>query len=320
MEFKDYYAVLGVDRKASQDEIQRAYRKLARKLHPDVNKGPDADARFKEIGEAYEVLKDPEKRVKYDRYGAAWKAREHGTPPPPGYEDVRFDFDLGDLGGFGGGGSGFSSFFEMLFGSGARARRPQAAGPFGFEVPFDGGRGGGDQEATIALPLESAITGGKQEIALTEPGTGERRTYTVNIPPGVRPGGRIRLRGKGAPSRGNGPRGDLYLRVEVLPHPRYRLEGNDLRTTLEVSPWEAALGGQVTLDTLQGRLGVRIPPGSSSGRLVRLRGQGFPTSNGERGDLLAEIKIVVPETLSASERELFEKLAATSEFRARAGT
>jgi curved DNA-binding protein len=313
VEYKDYYAILGVDKSASQDEIQKAYRKLARKYHPDVNANPQAENKFKEIGEAYEALKDPEKRSKYDRYGSAWKAAQRGGPSPPGFEGFEFDFGGpggGFAGGFGGagfpgGGSGFSSFFDMLFGG-----RPGAASanPFG---------GGLDREATLVLTLEEAASGGKRELAVEDPGGGGRKTYTVNIPPGVKPGGRIRLRGKGAAAPRSEARGDLYLKVEVLPHPRFTLDGSDLRTTLEVTPWEAALGGQLPVETLSGRLTVRIPPGSSSGRTVRLREQGFPTAEGGKGDLLAEIKIVIPEPLSEQERALFQQLAEASSFRRR---
>ncbi len=315
MDYKDYYATLGVSRDASQEDIQKAYRKLARKYHPDVNASPEAENKFKELGEAYEALKDPEKRAKYDRYGTAWRAAQRGGPTPSGFEDIRFDFgDMRDFerGGFGGadfrgGASGFSSFFDMLFG-GRGGVREATTSPFG--------RSGADQEATIALTLEEAAAGGKRELVISDPASGERKTYTVNIPPGVRPGGRIRLRGKGGPAWGNGPRGDLYLRVELLPHPRFRLDGYDLRTSLEVTPWEAALGSQVPVSTLNGNLSVKIPAGSSSGRVIRLRGKGFPMSEG-KGDLLAEIKIVVPPELTAEERRLFEELAAVSEFKPR---
>lgn len=317
MDYKDYYSVLGVDRKASQDDIQKAYRKLARKYHPDVNSSEEAEDRFKEIGEAYEALKDPERREKYDRYGSAWKAAQRGGAPPPGYEDFRFD--MNDLGGGGfGGGSGFSSFFDMLFGGG----RPGAGGgpgmgggsPFGGAgSPFGGAAAMNlDQEAKLALSLEEAAGGGKREITLADPG-GSQRTYTVNIPAGVRPGGRIRLRGKGKVGP-NGQRGDLYLRVDVLPHPRFRLDGYNLRTNLDITPWEAALGSQVPVDTLNGQLQVKIPAGSSSGRTIRLKGQGFPIPAGGKGNLLAEIRIVVPDELGDEEKELFEKLAETSDF------
>ncbi|HRC84930.1 MAG TPA: DnaJ C-terminal domain-containing protein [Thermoanaerobaculia bacterium] len=316
MDYKDYYATLGVARDASQEDIQKAYRKLARKYHPDVNTAAGAEDKFKEIGEAYEVLKDPDKRGKYDQFGHAWRAAQRGgngqgSQGFEGFEGFGFDFgnlrDFANLGGAGRGGSGFSSFFEMLFGRGAG---------MGAEAhPW--GEGGNDQEATITLSLDEAASGGKRQITVTEE-SGERRALTVNIPPGVRPGGRIRLRGKGGMSRRGGARGDLYLRIEILPHPRFRLDGQDIRTSLEISPWEAVLGGQMPIETLTGRLQVRIPPGSSSGRVIRLRGQGFPQPSGERGDLLAEIKIVVPEELSDTERQLYQQLAEASKARARA--
>jgi curved DNA-binding protein len=311
LDYKDYYATLGVSRDASPDDIQKSYRKLARKFHPDVNASPEAEDRFKEVGEAYAVLKDAEKRSKYDRYGTAWKAAQRGGSPPPGFEDAHFDFDLGDLGGgFGPGASGFSSFFDMLFGGSHPGGGPRGA------TRVEWPQAGVDQEATLVLSLEEAAAGGKREITVSDPSGGGRKTYTVTIPAGVRPGGRIRLRGKGA-SRGSGPRGDLYLKVEVLPHPRFRLDGPNIRTTLEVTPWEAALGSQVPVETLNGRLSVKIPPGSSSGRTIRLKEQGFPLPAGGKGDLLAEIRIVVPEELSARERELFEELARESPFQPR---
>ncbi len=319
MDYKDYYAILGVARDASQEEIQKAYRKLARKVHPDVNQSPEAEDKFKEIGEANEVLKDPEKRAKYDRFGSAWKAAQSGggSRPGQGFEFDGFDFGgFGDFGGFrsggaGAGGSGFSSFFEALFGRGGAGGPGPGAGGGGAWGPW--AQGGTDQEATISLTLEEAATGGKRQIALNDPETGQRRSFTVNIPSGVKPGGRIRLRGRGG-GREGGPRGDLYLRVELLPHPRFRLEGQDIRAHLEVTPWEAALGAQVSLDTLTGRVSVRIPPGSSSGRVVRLRGQGFPRPSGDgKGDLLAEIRIVVPAELSEKQRRLYEELASAEE-------
>ncbi|HEX4955313.1 MAG TPA: J domain-containing protein [Thermoanaerobaculia bacterium] len=318
MDYKDYYAALGVARDASQEEIQKAYRKLARKVHPDVNQTPEAEEKFKEIGEAYEVLKDPEKRAKYDRFGSAWKAAQSGGGRPPhGFEGFE-GFDFGDLGGFGGfraggggtGASGFSSFFESLFGRSA-AGGPAAGAGGGAWGPW--AQGGTDQEASISLTLEEAAGGGKRQISLADPETGQRRSMTVNIPAGVKPGGRIRLRGRGG-GREGGPRGDLYLRIELLPHPRFQLEGQDIRTHLEVTPWEAALGAQVSLDTLSGRVTVRIPPGSSSGRVVRLRGQGFPRPSGDgKGDLLAEIRIVVPTELTEKQRRLYEELASAEE-------
>jgi len=311
LDYKDYYALLGVARGASQDEIQKAYRKLARKYHPDVNNSPEAEDKFKEVGEAYEVLKNADKRAKYDQYGSAWKAAQRGGSPPPGYENHRFDFGkMGEAAGFDFGSSGFSSFFEMLFGGGRGAR----GGP----RPATAARGGVDQEATIVLTLEEAAQGGKREIAVSDP-MGNRKSFKVAIPAGVRPRGRIRLRGKGGERAPGGPRGDLYLKIDLMPHPHFRLDGHNIRTTLDITPAEAALGSQVPVETLNGRLQVRIPAGTSSGRTIRLRGKGFPkSSGGDHGDLLAEIRIVISEALSERERELYEELSEVSSFRSRA--
>lgn len=336
MEFKDYYQTLGVDKDASQDDIQKAYRKLARKHHPDVNKDPDSETKFKEIGEAYAVLKDPEKRKKYDRFGMAWdKAQTQGDGAPPNWENIDFDFDLGggrtrvDFGGRGGmggmGGEGFSSFFDMLFGGGG----------FGGGAP--GGPGGGfqgqrttrgaraqaargaDTEAPISLSLEDAAQGGQRELVLTDPSTGRRKTVSVNIPAGLKPGQRIRLAGQGREGYG-GERGDLYLKIDVTPSADFRLEGVDVHTELPVTPWEAVLGGKARLKTLDGDVTVKIPPGSSSGQKIRLRSKGYPKTAGngkERGDLYATLRIVVPKQASAEEKELYEKLADVSSFEAR---
>ncbi|HEY6553465.1 MAG TPA: DnaJ C-terminal domain-containing protein [Vicinamibacteria bacterium] len=322
MDYKDYYAILGVKKDASEDDIQKAYRKLARKFHPDVNKAPEAETKFKEIGEAYEVLKDADKRQKYDQYGSAWKRAQQTGAPPPGWEGVHFDFGQGG-GGFGGADGDFSSFFDMLFG-GARpgARGGRGASFSGFGGQGFGGQGfggGGDTEATITLSLEEAVRGGKREIVLSDPGTGQRKTLSVRIPEGVRAGQRIRLAGQGQPGMGGGA-GDLYLKIEIEPDPRYKVDGANLQTTVAVTPWEAALGGDAEVQTLDGPVRVKIPAGSSTGRKIRLRGRGLPQaggSAGDRGDLLAEIRIVVPETLSERERELFEQLAEASSFRAR---
>lgn len=324
MEYKDYYAILGVKKDASQDDIQKAYRKLARKFHPDVNKAPEAEVKFKEIGEAYEVLKDEDKRQKYDQYGSAWKRAQQTGAPPPGWEGINFDF--GGMGGQGGfGGSEFSSFFDMLFGGrrgagGAGAGFPGFGGMGGNPAGFGGQRGGGgDSEATLSISLEEAVRGGKREITLSDPNTGQRRTLSVKIPEGVRAGQRIRLAGQGQQGMGGGAAGDLYLKIEIEPDPRFRVEGSDLHTAVAVAPWEAALGGDAEVQTLDGAVRVRIPAGSSSGRKIRLRGRGLPQAgNGAKGDLLAEIRIMVPEQLSERERELFEQLAEASSFRARA--
>jgi curved DNA-binding protein len=307
--YRDYYEALGVPRGASSEEIRAAYRKLARQYHPDVNKDPDAEERFKEVSEAYEVLRDPEKRERYDRLGSNWRAGDDvssaasgfgGFQPGEGYEDVRVSF--GDGAGFG----DFSDLFEGLFG--ARTGRGFAGG--GFTRP----RRGADVEAELELSLEEAATGGHRWVAL--PGG---RSYEVTIPPGVRDGQRIRLAGEGREGSGGGPVGDLLLRVRIRRHPRFRLEGDDLYTDLPVSPWEAALGATVDLKTLDGRVQVKVPAGSSCGRRLRLRGEGMPRSDGGRGDLYAEVRILVPKKLSRAERKAFEQLAETSKFDPRAG-
>ncbi len=325
MDYKDYYGILGVARGASQDEVQRAYRKLARKFHPDINKTAEADQKFKDINEAYEVLKDSDKRAKYDRFGSAWKQAQQTGAPPPGFEEIFSQFGFGGGGGgggFGGGrgfrgqgtriefdggaGSPFSSFFETLFGGGGM-------GGGGFRAAESPARAVGlDHEAKIVLSLEEAGRGGKREIQLSDPATGKKRKLRVTIPRGIRPGQKIRLAGQGG--NRSGRRGDLYLTVDLLPHPNFRLDGANLQTTLPVTPWDAALGGQATLETLDGTVTVRVPAGSSSGRKIRLRGKGFPAGNGTFGDLLAEIRVMVPETLSDRQRELFEQLKEASDF------
>jgi curved DNA-binding protein len=300
LDYKDYYAVLGIAKAASQDDIQKSYRKLARKFHPDVNKDQKAEAKFKEIGEAYEVLKDPEKRKKYDQLGMAWN-RAGG--PPPGWQEVNFGQGGAgfDFSGFGGSG-GFSDFFEMLFGAGG----PGAGG--GRRAGGFAAQAGGNSETTLPLTVEEAVCGGARELTVSDPATGQRRTLTVRIPEGVRPGQKIRLAGKGAPGLGGGPPGDLLLKVEVVPDPRFRLEGADIHTAVPVQPWEAALGADADVETPTGTVRIKVPAGSSSGRKIRLRGKGLTQSGGEKGDLLAEIKIVVPDQLSERERELYEQL------------
>jgi curved DNA-binding protein len=311
--FRDYYEALGVSRDASTEDIRRAYRKLARENHPDVNKDPGAEDRFKEISEAYEVLRDPEKREQYDRFGANWKAGQDvsgatgfgGRPGGAGfgfggreeYGDVRVDFGGGD----------FSDFFDGLFG--ARGRRADARGGFdGFSMR------GSDLEAELELSLEEAARGGRRKISL-----GEGRDYEVNIPPGVRDGQRIRLAGEGGRGASNGPSGDLFLRVRIRPHRRFRLEGRDLYVDLPITPWEGVLGAEVEVPTLDGTTRVKVPPGSSTGRKLRLRGQGYPGPRGGKGDLYAAVKVEVPKQPTPEERELFERLAEVSRFDPRKG-
>jgi curved DNA-binding protein len=295
VEYKDYYEVLGVPREASQDEIRLAYRKLARQYHPDLNRESDAEERFKELGEAYEVLSDPDKRERYDRVGTEWRARE-GTSADGNFEDFV------DRQGFGGdvpfefGEGAFSEFFERLFGDGAGAR---TAGPLR----------GLDREAVLELSLEDALAGGRRRLSLQDD-----RSLDVNVPAGVRDGQLIRLANQGAPGRDGGPSGDLYLRVRLKPHRTFRRRGDDLDLDLPVAPWEAALGATLPVPTLTGTARVRVPAGSSSGRRLRLRGRGLPKRGGGHGDLHAIVKVTVPKHLSEQERDLFEKLAEVSEF------
>jgi curved DNA-binding protein len=304
--FRDYYESLGVSRDASPEEIRRAYRALARKHHPDVNKEAGAEDRFKEISEAYEVLRDPDKRARYDQLGANWRAGQDvsGEPDFSGFEgfggfggdNVRFDF----------GGEDFSEFFSGLFGQRSRTQRSNGSERFS--------RRGGDQEAVLELSLEEVAAGGKRRISLAD-----GRDFEVNVPRGVRDGQRIRLAGEGEAGRGGGPPGDMFLRVRIRPHPRFRVDGRDLQTDLPVTPWEAALGATVEVRTLTGSARVRVPAGSSSDRRLRLRGEGLPDPQGRHGDLYAVVKIRVPKTLSDAERALFEQLAAASHFDPRKG-
>jgi curved DNA-binding protein len=334
VEYKDYYKTLGVERAATQQEIQRAYRKLARKHHPDISKESGAEERFKEITEAYEVLKDADKRKKYDQFGQAWKQSERaGGGPPPGWEQVIFGaggpggarYDFGGfggpgMGGFGGaGGSGFSDFFEMLFGQRMQGANLGGPGMGGGGYRADWQQRGNDQEAHIQLTLEEAASGGERSITLSDPENGTQQSMRVKIPRGIRPGQKIRLAAKGGAGSGGGPPGDLFLNVDVLPHGRFRLEGTDLHTTLPITPWEAALGGTAQLETLEGTVTVRIPAGSPAGRKIRLRGYGYPQQRGGKGDLYAELEVVVPPQLTERERELFAELAKVSSFNPRQG-
>jgi curved DNA-binding protein len=306
LDYKDYYATLGVKKDASQDEIQKAYRKLARKFHPDVNKDSQAEVKFKEIGEAYEVLKDPDKRKRYDHLGSNWNRMGGGQGgPPPGWEGINFDFGQGG----GGGAAGFSDFFEMLFGGGAGGRRRGAPAGFGGAGFGGGSQAGGDSEATISLSVEEAVRGGSREIAIADSSTGQRKTLTIKIPEGVRSGQKIRLSGQGSQGMGGGPAGDLFLKIEIAPDPRYKVEGSDILTFVPVQAPVAALGGEADVETPTGTLRVKIPAGSSSGRKIRLRGRGLSQSGGAKGDLLAEIRIVIPEPLTDRERELYQQLA-----------
>lgn len=324
MEYKDYYAVLGVDRNASKEEISKAYKRLAREYHPDLNKGSGSEDKFKELNEAYEVLKDPETRKRYDTLGANWK---HGAPfePPPGWaggpgQHVHFDF-----GGGGGGGSGFSDFFETIFGGFGRGRRgggPSAGGPgmggggINIEDLFGaGGPGGGfgqpapqrgqDVESTLTIQLEDSFRGAKKAVEFSGP-SGKRR-YDVTIPRGIRDGERIRLAGQGRAGPG-GTAGDLYVTLQIAPHPQFEVQGDDLVTRVEVPAWDAALGCKVQVPTPEGEVTMTLPRGCSSGQRLRLKGRGMPRRNGSAGDLYAELKITVPKQLNDEQERLFRSL------------
>jgi curved DNA-binding protein len=305
----DFYAALGVSRTASQEEIQRAYRRLARTYHPDVNKDPGAEERFKEISEAYDVLSDPETRRRYDAFGPEFRQVPEGVDPetwararagagapgggPRGPQWEAADVNVEDL----------EDLFGDLLGRGTgRGRRRAGWGPVQ----------GADQEAELTLTVEDAYRGGRRSLTLSGPAG--PRSFDVNIPAGVVDGQRIRLAGQGASGSGGAPPGDLYLVVRIAPHPRYRVDGHDLYVDLPLSPWEAALGASVGLETPGGDATLKVPPGTSSGRRLRLKGRGLPNPRGQPGDLYAEAKILVPPRLTPEERRLFEELAGTSKF------
>jgi curved DNA-binding protein len=319
MKYIDYYKVLGVERDASQKEISKAYKKLARKYHPDLNKAKDAESKFKELSEAYEVLKDPEKRKRYDTLGSGWR---DGAPfeAPPGWE-VRYEYGPGGGGGPGGFGGmgGFSDFFETLFGAARGRGGGPGRGGFDLNDLFGGGgfrRGGQagaptaaqgqDMESELTLSLDDAYRGGKKQIELS--GANGARRLDVKIPPGVRDGERIRLSGQGMPGRGGGRGGDLYLKIKLAQHPIFSVEGDDLRVTVPIEAWDAALGTRVPVPTLDGEVQMTVPAGVSSGQKLRLRGKGLPRRGGGQGDLFAELRVVVPKKLSGEQEELWKKL------------
>lgn len=307
MEYKDYYKIMGLSRSATQDEIKRAYRKLARKYHPDVSKESNAEQRFKEIGEAYEVLKDPEKRAAYDRLGADWRAGQEFRPPPDwdrGFSFAGGGFTPGDA-------SQFSDFFESLFGRGfawGGGREVQARGE--------------DTYAKVVIDLEDAYHGATRTLNLrhTEVSPDGRpvvaeRALNVRIPKGVRPGQHIRLAGQGGAGRGQGEAGDLYLEVELRPHPLYRVEGRDVFLELPVAPWEAALGASVKAPTPTGAVDLKIPPGSANGRKLRLKGRGIPSK--PAGDLYVVLQIALPPAETEAAKALYRKMAEELRFNPR---
>lgn len=328
MKYKDYYQILGVSREAQPDEIKRAYRRLARKYHPDVSKEPDAEARFKEVSEAYEVLRDPEKRARYDQLGGRWREGEEFTPPP-GWE-AHYDFgDSFARDGFGGqpfrggayrgAGFDFSDFFESLFGAGGGGGGPRAGA-----ARARGARArGADQHLRIRISLEEAYAGAEKTLQLQRPEldahgqvTTKAQTLRVKIPAGVTPGQQIRLPGQGQAGLAGTGHGDLYLEVELLPHPLYQVEGKDVHLTLPIAPWEAALGATVKVPTLGGKVDLKVPAGSRSGQKLRLRGRGL---GGRRpGDQYVVLQIVTPAADSASARELYARMAREMAFNPRA--
>lgn len=343
MQYKDYYTTLGVKRGATEKEIKSAFRKLARKHHPDVNPGDrDSETRFKEISEAYEVLVDPEKRKKYDQFGSDWERYQQSAGGPGGFDFTKYSqtYSTGGGGGFEGfgagvGDEGFSDFFEMLFG---RARRGTAAGGGGF---YSGGRTrttprtGDDYEEQAEVTLEEAFNGTQRVLQLSVPEScptcsgrgvlnnrvcptcnGEGLTHRtkrleVKIPPGVHTGSRVRVAGEGGPGTAGGGKGDLYLRVHVLPNPRFERKGDDVYTTVQTPLYTAVLGGEVEVPTLKGtKLALRIPALTQNGRTFRLAGQGMPRLKdpGKRGDLFAKIELALPTDLTEPEKQLYEEL------------
>jgi curved DNA-binding protein len=310
VQFRDYYETLGVSKTASEDEIRTAFRKLARKYHPDVAKDKkEAEEKFKQINEAYEVLSDPEKRKKYDQLGANWN-QPGGFQPPPDWGTQQpgggfYRYGGGDGGAeFEFGGTGFSDFFEAFFGGG---RGKSAFGGFGRREA--GAERGNDVEADIMVPLEEALHGATRTVSLRRAGSNKVETYQVKIPRGVREGQRIRLAGQGEAGERGGKSGDLFLRVRLARHPDFRVEGSDLIHELKIPPWEAVLGTEIELQTLEGKVRLKIPPGTQNGQRFRLRGRGLPSSSGARGDLYVVIQIEVPKKITERERELWQELA-----------
>jgi curved DNA-binding protein len=317
MEYKDYYKLLGVSRSSSKEDIAKAFKKLARKFHPDLNpNNKGAEDKFKEINEAYEVLKDAKKRKLYDQFGSNW---EHGQnfQPPPGYENMQF--------GGGGGGGGFSDFFETAFGGGR-------GGSFrgGFQQGGFGGGGyqqrprrGSDSEATYELTLDEAFKGGAKSVTLQEQTAGPdgfprmtTKTLEIKVPVGIKDGQKIRLAGQGNPGMAGGAKGDLYLKIKLMPHSLFKVSDSDIILDLPLAPWEAALGVTLRIPTLDGAVEMKIPPGIGSGKKLRIKNKGLG-SGAKRGDQFVRIMIQAPDRISSDERRLWEELQEKSEFNPR---
>jgi len=290
MQYKDYYELLGVSRQASDDDIKRAYRKLARKYHPDVSKEANAEEQFKNVQEAYEVLKDAKKRAAYDQLGSNWKAGQDFRPPPNWQQQGGFEeAEMGD----------FSDFFANIFGGGQRRAQQQ-----GFH------RQGRDEHAKIAIPLEEAYHGASKTIQL------QTRRLKMNIPAGVMPGQQLRLANQGSPGIGRAPAGDLYLEIDILPHRIFTLQGKDIYLTLPITPWEAALGAKVTVPTLGGSVDMKIASAAQAGQKLRLKGRGMPNKTGA-GDQYVLLQIVAPPAHTVEQRAVYEKMAELMPFNPR---
>jgi len=313
VQFKDYYETLGVQRDASQDDIRKAFRKLAREYHPDVAKDKaTAETKFKEINEAYEVLGDPEKRKKYDELGANWNQPGGGYQPPPNYGGggmpggVEFEF----------GGTGFSDFFEAFFGGG-RGGGFSGGGMSGVDLEEILGQRGGranrtrrgrDVETSILVTLEEVLEGSTRVVTLGRPDSHETERLTVKIPAGIGENEKIRLRGKGEPGVNGGEPGDLYMIVRFSQHPDFEVHGSDLHAEVSLSPAQAVLGAEASVRSLHGMLKLKIPAGSQPGQKMRLRGKGLPRRKGDPGDLIVTVQVQLPKSLSPDQRELWEKL------------
>jgi curved DNA-binding protein len=308
-QFRDYYETLGVAKSASADEIKSSFRKLARKHHPDLAKDKKAaEEKFKEINEAYEVLSDPEKRRKYDEYGANWQHAGNGfgggaSAQAGGFGAAGSPFGGGGSGDFHFGGTGYSDFFEQFFGT--RRGRGYGGGVDFEETP----QRGRDVEADILVTLDEVLNGATRQISFRKGNSPEVQTYTVKIPKGVREGQRIRLAGQGGSGGARGEAGDLYLRVKLQQHPDYRFEGADIHYEAEIPAWRAVLGGELTIPTPDGRAKLKIPAGTQNGRKFRIPGRGLPEKGGARGDFYAVAEISIPEAITPEQKELWEKLS-----------
>ncbi len=322
VQFKDYYATLGVARTASPEELKQAFRKLARVHHPDVAKNKaTGEAKFKEINEAYEVLGDPDKRRKYDELGMNWQEGAGGpfagggrARGRAGTAPNRADFEFG--------GTGFSDFFESFFGSGRGGFESTRRGPVAMDDDEEEfAHPGEDIEADLLVTLEEALHGSKRKVTLRRPGhnggSDRQDTYQVRIPPGVREGQRIRLAGQGGAGHGGAAPGDLYLRVRLARHPDFSVQASDLYFDLDLAPWEAVLGVTVKIPALDGLTSLHVPPGTAAGSQLRLRGLGLPREGEGRGDLYATVRIQVPVTVTAEARGQWEQLARSSSFNPR---